>query len=258
MPPVSDILAPAQTTNSTTPESDPPTSPPGTADCLGAGGQRQYPTWLKACDLAFAVFFTLVFLLRLAASRTRLRFLRSPFSIIDYITVIPAYFSWALNFTGAGFLRVIAIARIARLLQSVRLIKSIFIRGLLRLLLSVLMIVFIFSCLLLLIEPETFQNWHTSAYFVVVAATTVGFGDLSAKTDFGRWVVVVLVTVCVIVIPLQGFWLSAAAAQEKKRRRAIFIYNSNALNVLVLLPRGFKSSLFRLRTFVQEFFSRVR
>lgn len=227
-------------------------------NCQGPGGTRTYPTWLMVCDISFAVFFTIVFFLRLIAARERIKFLRSPQTIVDYITVIPAYFAWALNFSGAGFLRVLAIIRVARLLQTVKLIKSVFIQGLFRLLLTVLMLVFIFSCLLLLVEPTTFGNWHTAAYFVVVSATTVGFGDLTTKTDLGRSIVVLLITACVIVIPLQGFWLSAASAKEKQRQRAIFTFNPSALTVLLFLPRGFKRSIFRLRTFVQEFFRRVR
>jgi hypothetical protein len=183
---------------------------------------------------------------------------RSLRSIIDYVSVIPAYFAWALNFSGAGFLRVLAIARVARILQTLQFVRSLFIRALIRLILSFVIIVFIFSCLLLLIEPLTFGNWHTAAYFTFVSLTTVGFGDLSARTDVGRWVVVLLITACVVVIPLQGFWLSAASASEKQRQRAIFKFNSASLTVLVLLPRGFKETLFRIRTFVQEFFRRVR
>lgn len=47
---------------------------------------------------------------------------------------------------------------------------------------------------------ETYQ-FHEMLYFMVVTMTTVGYGDISPETDYGRGLVVLTVVVILSVLP---------------------------------------------------------
>ena len=67
--------------------------------------------------------------------------------------------------------------------------------------------------------PENgFSNIPVSIYWAVVTLTTVGFGDITPKTDLGRGVsaVVMVIGYAIIAVPTGIF--TAELSQEMKRR----------------------------------------
>ncbi len=50
---------------------------------------------------------------------------------------------------------------------------------------------------------DEFKQFHTTVYFIVVTLSTVGYGDITAGTNFGRMLVIVIIVLGLISVPLQ-------------------------------------------------------
>jgi voltage-gated potassium channel len=148
----------------------------------------------------FTVLFTLEYLGRLVCVRRPLRYATSFFGIVDLLAVLPTYI--ALLVPG---LHVLIDVRVLRLLRIFRIFKlTAYVsefnslggalyasrRKILVFLLVVLMIVIILGSLMFVVEgPENgFTSIPTSIYWAITTITTVGFGDITPKTDLGRFV----------------------------------------------------------------------
>ena len=162
------------------------------------------PTWIQGLNWTFVVAFVCIFAIHLTASENRLRFLLSPFAIIDYLTIIPFFFT---TFAGSEFLRLTGILRVFRLLRARALAPSETAKKLLQITLIIICFLFVSSSLLLVVEPAVYYNWWIAFYFVVVTIFTVGFGDITPQTTVGQALVILIILTGVVLIPLQAFAL---------------------------------------------------
>ncbi len=64
---------------------------------------------------------------------------------------------------------------------------------LLRLIIIVFAVLFLFGTMMHALEPDNFQSIFDGIYWAVVTASTVGFGDFVPKTVFGKWMTILLV-----------------------------------------------------------------
>ncbi len=166
-------------------------------------------TILNQIDHFILILFTIEYSLRLWAARSRLKFVFDFFSIIDLISIIPL-------FLGGIDVRFFRIFRWFRLLKLIRLTNSdlftvkfkvknqvIFIRIYLVLFSSL----FIYSGLIYQVEhprhPEIFRNFFDALYYSIVTMTTVGFGDITAFSQAGRMLTVLMILTGIILIPWQ-------------------------------------------------------
>jgi voltage-gated potassium channel len=169
--------------------------------------RQQYGVELRALEWVFTVLFTLEYVLRLIAVKQPLRYAISFFGVVDLVSVLPSYLS--LFVAGSQTLLVV---RALRLLRIFRVLKLGSFLGEAQVLMhalrasrakitvflgTVLVLTLLMGSLLYLVEgPEHgFSSIPRGVYWAIVTMTTVGYGDLSPKTDLGQ-----LIAACVMIM----------------------------------------------------------
>ena len=162
---------------------------------------RQQFTWAEWC---FTALFTLEYLARLACTRRPLRYATSFFGVVDLLAMLPTYL--ALLFPGAHALIDVRVLRLLRVFRVFKLTSYLAeYRGLGRALQAsarkiivfitgVLMIVLVMGTLMYVVEGPAngFSTIPTSVYWAIPTMTPVGFGDITPKTDLGRFIASVM------------------------------------------------------------------
>lgn len=172
---------------------------------------------VTSLQAAVGILFTVEYLARLYGSRRRLRHIVSFYSIVDLVSILPAYLHL---FSGGridvAFLlmfRVLLVFRIFRFLRFAATPDFFFgtvsthILRVIRLLLTIFIIFFVSSGLFWIAESpmnDKVSNFGDAFYYTVVALTTVGFGDIVPVTEAGRWVSVLMIISGIILIPWQA------------------------------------------------------
>lgn len=160
----------------------------------------KYEALFTALEWTFTAVFTLEYIARLACVRHPLRYARSFFGVIDLVAVLPTYL--AIFFPG---LHALIDVRILRLLRLFRILKlgayvqefaalgralSASRRKITVFLSFVVMVALIMGTLMYVVEGPAngFTSIPTSVYWAITTMTTVGFGDITPKTDLGRFI----------------------------------------------------------------------
>lgn len=160
--------------------------------------RQQYGEIFTIAEWVFTLLFTLEYFLRLYCIGHPLKYARSFFGVVDLLSVLPTYV--ALFLPGGQFLLSIRILRLLRIFRILKLVKFVGEaeilmqslrssgRKIIVFLLTILTLVVIFGSVMYLVEGE--ENGFTSIpraiYWAVVTMTTVGYGDISPKTDLGQ------------------------------------------------------------------------
>lgn len=161
--------------------------------------------------------FTLEYLLRLVCLRHPLRYATSFYGIVDLLSILPTW----INVFRSGSLRGLMIVRVFRLLRVFRVLKLGHLVSeaellkqavlgsrskILVFLATVLAIVTLAGALMYEIEgPENgFRSIPESVYWAVVTLTTVGYGDITPATPWGKGLTVLLMIsgYCLIIVPV--------------------------------------------------------
>lgn len=160
----------------------------------------KYGHLLTVLEWCFTLLFTLEYIARLVCVQRPGRYARSVFGVIDLMAVLPTYL--AILVPG---LHALIDVRVLRLLRVFRIFKlSAYIaeygalgralmesrRKILVFLSFVMLVVLIMGTLMYVVEgPEHgFHNIPTGVYWAITTMTTVGFGDITPKTDLGRFI----------------------------------------------------------------------
>lgn len=155
---------------------------------------------LTVLEWAFTLGFTVEYILRLLCVRHPMKYATSFFGIIDLLSVLPTYLAILVPelhlLIDVRILRLLRIFRVFKLTGYVSeytalgraLVASR--RKILVFLSFVLMVVLIMGTVMHVIEgPEHgFTSIPTAMYWAVTTMTTVGFGDITPKTDAGRFI----------------------------------------------------------------------
>ncbi|WP_254521438.1 ion transporter [Natrinema caseinilyticum] len=174
-------------------------------------------TVLWNAEVAIAVVFLLEYVLRLYGAENRLAEALNVYSAIDLIAILPTLLVvvWpgAATVASVGFLRVIRVVRVLRFYRFTQDAEFFFgtisdnaLRAL-KLLLTVLVLFFVSAGLFYSAEHAAnpaVDTFGDAFYYVVVALSTVGFGDVVPVTAGGRWVTVAAILAGIIVIPWQA------------------------------------------------------
>ncbi|MBV5260771.1 ion transporter [Synechococcus moorigangaii CMS01] len=164
---------------------------------------------LDYLDTLILILFTFEYLCRWICAAEPKKFVFSFFSLIDLLAIAPLFF----GFLDIRFVRLFRWFRLLRLIRFFRLEISIFqVKAedsiiLSRILLTLFIIIFVYSGLIYQVEhdinPHVFGNFLDALYFAVVTMTTVGFGDKTPISDLGKIVTLTMILTGIAVIPWQ-------------------------------------------------------
>eukprot|EP00095_Tigriopus_kingsejongensis_P001282 maker-scaffold359_size197282-snap-gene-0.26 protein:Tk01282 transcript:maker-scaffold359_size197282-snap-gene-0.26-mRNA-1 annotation:"voltage-gated potassium" len=203
--------------------------------------EKDYPPF-SLLEAIYMSWFTFEFVIRLLSCPSKIKFLKSFMNIIDLLAILPYFVSIALvNSTDIGqltevrriaqFFRIMRILRIFKLarhsvgLQSLGFTLRNSYKELGLLMLFLTMGVLIFSSLAYVFEKDDRQTKFTtmmdSYWWALITMTTVGYGDISPVTGFGKVIgsCCAICGVLVIALPIPIIGNNFAAFYKNERRR---------------------------------------
>ena len=168
-------------------------------DSVSAYSGREAPV-LRALEWMFTLLFTAEYVARLVCVERPWRYARSFFGIVDLVSVLPTYLAVFVPqlhaLINVRVLRMLRVFRILKLteyvaeyqalgsaLRSSRRKIAVFIS-------TVLMIVVSMGTVMYVVEGPAngFTSIPVSVYWAITTMTTVGFGDITPRTDLGRFI----------------------------------------------------------------------
>lgn len=191
---------------------------------------HQYGEQLATVEWVFTTLFTIEYSLRIFCIHRPIKYIVSFYGLIDLLAILPSYIS--LFIPGSHYLQVIRILRVLRIFRVLKLVRFInqsnmLLNALLAsrpkiaiFLFTISTLLVIFGSTMYLIEgPENgFINIPVSIYWAVVTLTTVGFGDITPKTDLGRAVSAVVMILGYAIIAVPTGIITTELSQEMKRQ----------------------------------------
>ncbi|MEK0434301.1 MAG: hypothetical protein RL369_350 [Pseudomonadota bacterium] len=157
-----------------------------------------FETAFDLIEWVFTILFTAEYLARLACSPHPLRYAKSFLGVIDLISILPSYIALlvpeAYVLLDVRILRLLRLFRILKMTGYVDELQWLMMavadsRRKIGVFISIIFtLVVILGSLLYVVEgPENgFSSVPISIYWAITTITTVGFGDITPHTDFGR------------------------------------------------------------------------
>jgi voltage-gated potassium channel len=160
----------------------------------------RHETLFNALEWGFTLLFTVEYLFRLACVRHPWRYATSLLGVVDLLAILPTYFAFFVPevqvLINLRLLRSLRIFRILKLAEHVSEFRSLGAalaasrRKIVVFISFVLIAAAILGSVMYVVEGP--ENGYTSIpvaiYWAITTITTVGFGDISPKTDLGRFI----------------------------------------------------------------------
>jgi len=211
--------------------------------------QDEKPTWIFLLEVALTLVFTVDYCLRMYLAENKFDHFFSFFPMVDFMSIIPfvieeIYKSVSgvdnngptLQFLRlARFLRIMRLLRIMKMYRIFRLAKTEVERGILELIFIVSCLVFISAGLMYeaeSVDNPKFEYFHSTLYFIVVALSTVGFGDIFPESALGRTLMMFIICAGLVIVPLQTSRVIELVALERKYLGA-YIGRPDARHIVV-------------------------
>ena len=189
-----------------------------------------YGRALNGLEWIFTLLFTAEYIARLLCVRRPLQYATSFFGIIDLVAVLPTYL--ALFFPELHALIDVRVLRLLRVFRIFKLAAYVaeyqFLgralaasgRKILVFLSAVVMVVLVMGTVMYVVEGpgNGFTSIPTSVYWAISTVTTVGFGDITPKTDLGRLIAsfMMLMGWGILAVPT-GIVTAEMAAQRRQQ-----------------------------------------
>ena len=181
----------------------------------------------------FTLAFTVEYGLRLACTKRPMKYATSFFGIIDLLSILPTYL--ALIEPDAHYLldvRILRLMRIFRIFKLTGYISEYTLLGqaimasrrkILVFTSFVLMVALLMATVMYVVEGPAngFTSIPTAMYWAITTMTTVGFGDITPKTDLGRMLssIVMLLGWSILAVPT-GIVTAEMAARRQHHEPA--------------------------------------
>ena len=159
---------------------------------------RTHGRLFSLLEWMFTLLFSAEYLLRLACVRHPLRYARSFFGVVDVLSVLPTYLAFffpelhsLIDIRLLRLLRVFRILKVTAYMTEYRNLGAALWASRRRIVVfigTVFMIVILMGTLMYVVEgaEHGFTSIPVSVYWAITTMTTVGFGDITPKTDLGR------------------------------------------------------------------------
>ena len=153
--------------------------------------------------------FIIEYLLRFWVAEKKLKHFFHIYSLIDLAAILPIFFAQQ-HFQVIRVFRTLRIMRLIRFLENQHFffgsIKPVHLI-IFRIIYIIIAIVFVSAGLIFYAEheinPEKFRTFFDAVYFSVVTITTVGFGDITPVSAYGRTITVLIIISGIVFIPWQ-------------------------------------------------------
>ena len=167
------------------------------ADSVAALQSRFAPVF-NLLEWLFTLVFTLEYLARLVCVRHPLRYATSFFGIVDLLAILPTYLALLfpelhalIDVRVLRLLRVFRVFKLTAYVAEYQMLGAALVasrRKIMVFLSVVLMAVVVAGTLMYVVEGPAngFTSIPVSVYWAITTLTTVGFGDITPKTDLGR------------------------------------------------------------------------
>ena len=181
-------------------------------------------TTLVFLDYIILILFTIEFGIRYYVSPNRVNFWKSKYIWIDFVTIAPFWF----GYTDLQFLRILRFFRLYRYSEKYLNVGHLLHSKKFQKLFTIKVIFTLFAIFMvsagLIYDVENrdnpgINNFSDAFYFTISTATTVGFGDIVAVTDLGRWVVIFTILAGVIMVPYYVTVLIKFISVTSKKRK---------------------------------------
>ena len=162
---------------------------------------------LSILEWGFTLLFTAEYLARLACVRRPTHYARSFYGVVDLLAILPTYLAVLMPPLQALIdVRVLRLLRVFRVLKLTEYLHEYGALG--RALIAsrrkifvflsfVLLVVMVMGTLMYVVEGPAngFTSIPMSVYWAITTMTTVGFGDITPKTDLGRAIASVMMLI---------------------------------------------------------------
>ena len=191
---------------------------------------QKYGGLFFVLEWTFTVLFTIEYILRLSCISKPFLYATSFLGLVDLLAIVPSYLS--IFYAGAQSLLVLRALRLLRIFRIFKLNHFLTemqflgsaLRGSLKkisiFMLAVLAIVVILGLVMYLVEGR--QNGFTSIpdsiYWAIVTITTVGYGDISPVTPWGKFIasIIMFIGYGIIAVPTGIITTEIALAAKNK------------------------------------------
>ena len=195
----------------------------------------RYGNILHQTEWVITVIFTIEYLARIWSHPKPLKYIFSFYGVIDFLAIIPTYldliFAGAMSLAvirGLRLLRIFRILKITRYSREGRVIVEALKASRVKILVflfAVVVVVLIIGTLMYLIEGESsgFTSIPAGIYWAIVTLTTVGFGDITPLTTFGKFIAsfVMIMGYGIIAVPTGIVTFEIATSIKSAREKRI-------------------------------------
>ncbi|MDI5831338.1 ion transporter [Shewanella xiamenensis] len=192
---------------------------------------RDYGHIIRVLEWVFTLIFTVEYGLRLYCATHPVLYARSFYGLVDLLSVLPSYL--ALFIPGANFTLVIRVLRLFRIFRVLKLLRylsegNLLLKAMMQsshkvflFFFSVSLIIMVLSAVMYVVEgPENgFSSIPKSVYWTIVTITTVGYGDITPKTELGQAIAAFTMLLGYSIIAIPTGILTAEISQEAGRHR---------------------------------------
>ncbi|KXZ43950.1 hypothetical protein GPECTOR_77g46 [Gonium pectorale] len=215
--------------------------------------------------LMCSVTFSVEYVAKLLAAKKPLRYIFWDWSLIDVATIVYGviYFNYNISDTGLGFVRLLRIIQVIRLLKvasstvlrysrsNIQPMQLEYVRRSVELGLTLFGVTFIAGCVFYELEvAEQDLQLHQAIYWSCVTIATIGYGDYAPRTVAGQLLFPLVIVIIILVLPRKITSLSEVMQTFSRFMRRAHVSSAFGLHVVLT---GHVTPL-SAQTFIGEFF----